>query len=425
MKPINSLVQFLHRIIIKRKICTLTKVILKSYAIIIFLIHGGLIMYFGIIISTPFLSISFFILASWITIYIIKSISLDKDLKQKLILNTILTFIFVFIIDIGLRYIPGHNQGYMESNGNMFYFSAYRFHNLWNTDQDDSVEYTGIRMQETNEFIYHENYNNLGFRGQNILEKKPKECRIAFLGDSFIQGIGTPDDSTVPYLCQKILSSKFNNITTINMGRMGSDPPAEFQLLKKYFASILPDVVVLTINSSDINAMLTRGGFERYRNDGSIHATIGPWWEIFYASSFIFRTCIHKLGYDALLMKNSKRNNILAAKKLTESIIATYTYTKKQNVSFVLVINPLKEDIKAGRFLHGLDMTERSIKVLDKFPQISLLKEFKSKGLNADNSEKYYWKNDGHFNSKGYEIFAQCVVEHLIRLNEIKQNSIK
>ncbi len=43
-------------------------------------------------------------------------------------------------------------------------------------------------------------------------------------------------------------------------------------------------------------------------------------------------------------------------------------------------------------------------------------------GLNKNSVSEYYWKIDGHHNSKGYELFANGVIWELEKIYSLEQN---
>lgn len=43
------------------------------------------------------------------------------------------------------------------------------------------------------------------------------------------------------------------------------------------------------------------------------------------------------------------------------------------------------------------------------------------KGINDKNCESIYWKMDGHFNGRGYELLAQCVHQFLEQQNWLSE----
>lgn len=81
---------------------------------------------------------------------------------------------------------------------------------------------------------------------------------------------------------------KEQNVQTINAGVGGSDPVYEVALYRDKLVANKPDLVVLTINSTDFMDIVSRGGFERFHADGTAGKGSPPW-EWLYASNHLCR----------------------------------------------------------------------------------------------------------------------------------------
>lgn len=421
-----------------------TQKVLKMTGLLFTVPHLLIMFVAASIVSTALLTIGMYIMISWVLIYVIKRIALP----QGLIIAVVVFSILMLGIDLWLRTKIDY-QGYVEKNGGYAYYSNYKFHNLFTPAYEPNAEPNSVNTEEKPEFTYTHNYNNMGYKGPNIVSKKKGEYRIAMLGDSWTEGIGTPDDSSGPALLQKKLDALYpsSHINVLNFGKSGSDPVYALHMLKTNFIDFKPDMVVLNINGSDVNDIISRGGMERYHSDGSLHLRAGPWWEFFYGYSFIVRAFVHNIGYDRQLRKkvippqglvlprdSAKVNEFeeyfkthdehyLAAIKLAETVEAMAAYCKAKNIKFVADIIPGQYEMQdvsinwEGKKVFGLHdglyFTYDRLMQQQDFPVIFLSPLYWQHGITAESAWTYYWQKDYHHRSDGYNVYAQCMAEQL------------
>lgn len=153
-----------------------------------------------------------------------------------------------------------------------------------------------------NEFSHVIHSNALGFNDKEWSKNKTSLCRVVALGDSFTEGVGSSNDSSWTKLVQKMLPAK----EIFSAGISGSDPVFAYDMLQRLILPYQPDVVIVTINSSDIGDIRVRGGLERFQSD-SLSVKRGPSWEKWYARSFLVRLIVHKvLRYDRYLVSQEQ-----------------------------------------------------------------------------------------------------------------------
>lgn len=183
--------------------------------------------------------------------------------------------IALFLGELLLR-ITGTYAAYSEQNGRGRYYSNYPahrhnwsrvFHSEKLSDEWLNLPPAGSKQEAGSEFSYMHHYNRWRLRDRDITWEKPaNELRIFGLGDSFTEGIGTPDDSTWTRLLESSLQAAdtVHRIRTLNAGRSGADPCESLVILREVLLPMQPDVVVLALNSSDIMDFMMRGGTERF-----------------------------------------------------------------------------------------------------------------------------------------------------------------
>ena len=95
--------------------------------------------------------------------------------------------------------------------------------------------------------------NSLGFRGPEILEKKPRTIRIICLGSSTTYGTGLDYGDTYPAILQKKLNETFGEwkYQVINGGQPGLNLAQITSLIKYEILALKPDIVlVMNINNN-------------------------------------------------------------------------------------------------------------------------------------------------------------------------------
>jgi lysophospholipase L1-like esterase len=389
--------------------------VIKWGGLLLVLPHIAIILITGKIFSTPLLTIGMYLFICWGMIALIKVFKLN----DKLILSVILFSSLMMGLELWLRFGKKMNLGYLEKNGGWQYISNYRFHNLWNVSYSPNNKPNSIKTDKRLEFTYTYRYNNRGFRGPDILSKKPSEYRICAIGDSFTESVGSPDDSTWSQLLQHKLTARYGTvINVINLGRSGSDPVYNLKAFQDNLINLNPDMLLLNINNSDLDDIISRGGPERYNKNGRLQLRTGPWWEYFYGYSYIVRFFIRDVfQYNWLLSRPSQDPDLddypAAADKLYATVMQMHEYCQSKQIEFVLMVTPLQFEMEYGHLNNSLSSICLQWYTEDKFQIIFLPSLFLHNGMTPENVRTYYWRLDSHFNSRGYELIAQCVAEKL------------
>ncbi len=261
-------------------------------------------------------------------------------------------------------------------------------------------------------YIFKTNSDGLSDIEHNV-EKPQNEYRIAGLGDSFTEGIGTHQDSTWLKYLETYLKkeSKNKNVITLNGGIGGSDPFYEYVILEKLLLKYKPDLTLLAINMTDIGDVILRGGFERFQKDGSVKFRSGPQWEWMYEYSHIIRFVVNKiLNYD--LQFQSPKQQIIAEEtaiiKLLKCIDTYKKLAQEKHFELLIVLHPWLWEWQSekSKFINRFKdyCFNNNLQCLDLMEYYINIEKIK-----GENAQEYYWKQDCHNNSKGYEIFARGV----------------
>ena len=112
------------------------------------------------------------------------------------------------------------------------------------------------------EFDYGLRTNSLGIRDiEHPVEKPDDELRIVGLGDSFTEGQGAEYEDGYLKVLERNLNRelKRGHVRVIVGGVAGSDPFYCFKLLKDKLLVYDPDLVTLTVNTTDVMDVVVRG----------------------------------------------------------------------------------------------------------------------------------------------------------------------
>ena len=327
-------------------------------------------------------------------------------LKMKEISLSILTIAICLCVLESLFILTGYKSTYNETRCRFFYSSVYvpeekNWFHIWSSDHN----------LKTSEYCYHRKINSEGLSDKefNVI-KDTNEYRIIGLGDSFTEGDGAHSDSTWLKFLQRNLSkyATLNQINYFNGGVCGSDPLFSYVLLKNKLLKYKPDLVLLSINSTDLQDIFIRGDMDRFQADSSVRFRNPPWWEPIYAMSHISRLLFSAMGYNELLYKESETDFKKEKQIIIENINDYCKLADGNNFKLVVIFHPGKGEIESGQM--DLSDIHDDLKRSNKVEVFDMLNYFiKEEKISSINCGQYYWKNDGHHNAKGYELFARGV----------------
>lgn len=253
---------------------------------------------------------------------------------------------------------------------------------------------------------------------------RKNELRIMALGDSFTEGDGAPYDSSYVTLLKKMLNAQGNSFYVMNAGVLGSDPFFNYVQLRDRLLVYKPDVILQALSTQDLTTdLLLRGGMERFKPNGKLKFTKGPWWEPIYAVSYISRLFFNVAGYNDLLLKGEPQPeeiNLMNIKII--DLFKRYSLLCRQNHSrLIIILRPLHNEIEQNKYDYDFSTILNAIagqaEVVDLLP--AYCEHIKKSNTRVTD---YYWKTDGHHNSAGYELMAKCVYENIAPL--LKDSSL-
>ncbi|MCW5906472.1 MAG: hypothetical protein KIS94_01315 [Chitinophagales bacterium] len=363
------------------------------------------------------------ILASVIRKYLVAS---TPEKRQNVLLLCTAVIASLLLSELLLKYVYRQDLNYKERNGGVLYISSYQRYKFENIARQFIKKETNLQLyrhqpgtvlqRNKTEYAYAANINSLGFRG-----KEPQPCdscvTVLALGDSFTEGVGSPDDSTWVTLLEEMYAgdSVRNNVRLINAGVSGSDLFYEYKILEHLFHAFQPQAVILSVNASDIDDYIVRGGFERFNNPQTVVYRKGPWWEYIYSFSFIFRRIVHGVwGLNRNFLTEQQETILREEAKgaICNAITKAYSsFTAAKNLKLIVVFQPMLEELNKNKFelSHCMKTLQANeVYVIDLFPA------FKSEieKLNG-NTTILFWQNDLHYTPTGNvlvasEIFSGC-----------------
>ncbi len=340
-------------------------------------------------------------------------ISISKKLlkrKKDIIGITRATFIILFLVDIVIR-LTGVMRTYSEkTDGNYFSRAEQEKLNSWYWLHTPN---TSINNKKK-EFRFQREVNSMGLSEKEIEKKSKSKIRILAIGDSFTEGVGVNYEDT--WVKNMETRWKVKDVQTINAGIGGSDPVYQFALYRDKLVDYNPNIVILTLNATDISDIAGRGGFDRFHADGTAGKN-APTWEWIYACNHFFRLIMHgAFNYNSGLIKNADSEEIRkkSVAIIKETILKFNHLTKSKKSKLLVVIQPSLQDFKDG--YHTPFFGQNQIIQFLKDKKISYVDSslaFKKKG---NSIVEYYYPIDAHFNQKGYNLFGKTIYEKIERL---------
>ncbi len=280
---------------------------------------------------------------------------------------------------------------------------------VWPANETHEI---GDRVQ----FLYPRTTNSVGLSDRDwSIEKSDSSYRIAAFGDSFTEGDGAPADSSWPKLLEQQLRFEGKRIEVMNAGVCGSDPFQSLMLLKYRLVDYKPDLAIITISMQDfLDDIAIKGGMERFDPKRGSNPKL---YEVVYAVSHIARLLYHNiLGYSWVLVNE---NSLKFRNKLINEYIPQLTsefslyQSEHPSIRIIMVLYPHQMQIDRG---YDKDLRDALIKdcIKEGIPLVDLLpcyrQHIEERGIETS---ALWWKDDGHHNSDGYLMMANCVRQEL------------
>lgn len=267
----------------------------------------------------------------------------------------------------------------------------------------------------TSEFKIMYRANNLGFRDNSDYLLQKKHIRIITIGDSFTEGVGASNDSLwQKHLAGNLIQQLQDTIEVWNCGTAGADPCYSYVLLRDKLFQYKPDLVILTVNDSDVDDITFRGGLERFLENCNVQFNEKPLLENIYQYCYVLRYPIRSIcGFDFIPSWDRIEHLKSVNDKLISTVDSIYQLCEKNGAAFLIVFCPRETDITMKREYRFHSLRKY---VEGKYNYVDVRDKFKLYGIDSKNVRKYYWEKDFHFNNAGYYQFSQAIYEDVYRL---------
>ena len=282
-------------------------------------------------------------------------------------------------------------------------------------------------------------------------EKKERAYRIAYLGDSFVEGT-CPEEDSVPALVERsLLVSGYDSVEVINAGTASYAPTLYYLLLKTKLLAYQPDLLVVNVDMTDVfddslyNATL--------RSDGNGDPiACPPGHPLLKTHRRTERGLQEYTTMQRLLMWLSEKSD--AIKLVLQAAEQRARYHKRDDNSVPSAFAwcafersaETHEDVRRSMDMltrvvrlakaHGIKVVITAVPHLQQLqgvwslqpmkdiaavcaqenvPFLDPVEAFKQK-LGSASPQAIYIPNDMHFNSKGYRIWGEIQLEFLNQL---------
>lgn len=317
--------------------------------------------------------------------------------------------VFIICLELGLR-TTGLYTTFSEGSTESFWFE-------WNHERESShyshnAKSVFISSNGESEWEYHT--NQFGYRERHLVPKKDSIIRLFTIGDSFTEGLGTSFDSTWPRRLEDLLKQQGIDLDLHNCGMSGSDPFYQWWSLQNKLIEHEPSHVIVSINDSDFDDIIIRGGYSRFQPNGSVKYRPAPWFLPIYRFSHIIRMIVHELfDYDYYLIRRhyADRQRAEVADSIARCLRDISQLCAENDVKFMGVIHPVPHLI-----CYESEHSKSNVLALDShsfdFPVIRMYEPLKA-AMTGPDCTSYHWKQDSHFNGKGYQLFGNLLFEQI------------
>lgn len=363
------------------------------------------------------------LLLVWGLTWLFRMLRFSRSRRERWLGITFSIFLGLFLLECGLRWM-GDLAGYGERNGfPSYYLQSHHlnFSSWYYLHTPDTL----LDIPKT-EFKWYRETNSLGLSERKVATPKPAgEFRILGLGDSFTEGDGVPFDSTWLMQLEKRLGESHPEHTwrTVNAGIGGSDPVFQTVLLRDKLLDLDADVVILSTNSSDLSDLSTRGGFERFRADGTVFVSDPYAWEWLYGISYTVRFFVrYLLDYSPSLNLDRLHPIEESPRHLLKSFADIRSMLADRETQFLVVVHPLKKDFQSPGYADtGMVQVLQGLKE-GGFNYLDMKAGFEKAGIGTPQDvDGLYWPLNRHFNRHGYALYAQLVQDKLEELGWLEQ----
>jgi lysophospholipase L1-like esterase len=333
----------------------------------------------------------------------------------------IVFFTFIILVDLGLRIFVPMLKSYSEKNYGWYYKAYFSEAEKYFRNVDDVNHLyppDSQHIYECEDFIYTHFYNEFGIRDRyNLVDLTKDKIVILTVGDSFVEGVGTHQDSTWQRFLEQSLNDNVNDFIVINAGIAGSDPVHAVNLLDDLISDFAPNYVLLCIGSNDFMDIAQRGGFDNYKKRNEF-VQVQDFENYFYSWSFIYRLVI-KVFYahpETFMTKKEYKRKMEESSDIINTAVEELELKSKEHdfIPIVLFYPDYTESKNLYYNISEVDSFIQTTKNKSIIHVIEILDFHKqNRGLHGINKSDLYWINDGHNTIKGYKLWSDIVSDDL------------
>lgn len=335
-----------------------------------------------------------------------------RETQFKILVPVLSVFLVLVLAELYLR-AEKINRAYIEQRGGVYRSSYIKYdRNVdWHYQPGSDFNLTSA------EYNYPRHHNNMGFSDVDFFKKSDSDkILIQTYGDSFTEGDGAPADSSYPAILRDLLKRNGQTqITVQNFGVCGNDPAFCWRQLKDIGAGLKPDVVIISYSAGDLTTdFFTRGGEERFKGD-YYKGIAAPGWEWLYGISYVARliaNSVFGIEYkNFFLTEGQSKERIEELKPKWNHTFADIAETARQNnIKILLIKKPEHNETDLNRYDLDFTFFDRLRDSITSLKQYDLLPYYRdSAHITKNNSNNYWWPQDGHNKSTGYAVMARGV----------------
>lgn len=322
-----------------------------------------------------------------------------KRLRSFWLYGLFILTLVVVTAEEGLR-IKGAYKTYSERNHGRYYSEAGK-----RVDRYLAHKPGAVYNREQREFTYEYRINALGFREREIDTPRIEPIRLLFFGDSFVEGVGAGQDSTWPRALEREMQAEHPGARVYACGTSGSDPFFNYINLEERLLRFDPTHVLFSVNSSDLNDYISRGGFGKFSGGKPrVSNPPGPWFAPIFRYSHLFRAWmigVKGYGYDLLPPGEYTALEQDAIAAIDHCLARADSLCSARGVNFLAVTHPMALEVCTSDSLFVPSIRRLEAGLRGNFPLLRLTEPMK-KFLHDKDCETYAWPVDGHYKAAGY-----------------------
>jgi hypothetical protein len=293
-----------------------------------------------------------------------------------------------------------------------------------------------LMLLSKNDTIYNQNVefdfsyisNDIGLIDNHQINDYDSDSTFAIIGDSFVAGIGAPQDSSMPRLLEYKLNENKFSYKIINAGVPASHPYYESNLARYLCENYTVKNIILCINISDYYDYITNSLL--YKNEQN-QSAFEKSFEFIYSRSHLTRLITHGILKRDFTLKStvkiiSEKEN--AVKDFCEIICKLNDEISQKKGKLLVIFHPYPKNFikNKSNLQNEIFNYEYHLKLINKLKKRSInyidLYRCMERIFNQNSIENYYWSMDGHFNSNGYDIYSSCLHQSPTFLKFISTN---